>query len=249
MRCSSESRSSAAKAWCARSPASSTRVVSAIAPASWLRARRRASSSWPPMCSARIRASRTTTSASTSSISGSRWPCRPTRRSAWTRRSTCSAAWAMWSRSARCRPCVSSRLASTSTWLAGVIPPRRRCARLRSSSRRAVRRQSARSVPCAHSRSTCRLCPSRSRSSVSGRALRPASSSRSHRRCWPTVACAASPPCSITARPASSRTAWACGWSTRTRCRRPAASWPRTAASPTATSARSTPTGRTGCSR
>ena len=66
---------------------------------------------------------------------------------------------------------------------------------------------------------------------------------------WRPGRCGASPPCSPTATPASCRTAWACGRSTRTAARRWARSWPATAASPTATSARSTRTGRTASSR
>ena len=182
MRCSSASRSCAARASCVRSPASSIRAALAIALASWRRARPKASSNLLPMSSARIRASRTTTSASISSICGSRWPSRQTRRSASTRRSTCWVGWATSNRFAPCLRCASSRSVSTSTWSEGAIPPPRRCAPLPSSSRRAARRQSARSVPSARCRSTCRLCPNRSPCSASSRASRRPSCLRLRRR-------------------------------------------------------------------
>ena len=72
---------------------------------------------------------------------------------------------------------------------------------------------------------------------------------RAWSRCASAAACAASPRSSTTAARASPPTAWACGRCRRARSSTPAAGWPRSAGSRTATSARPTPTGPTPSSR
>ena len=72
---------------------------------------------------------------------------------------------------------------------------------------------------------------------------------RGSSRCASAAGCAAWPRSSTTAARASPPTAWACGRCRTARSSTPAAGWPRSAASRTATSARPTPTGRTRSSR
>ena len=198
-------------------------------------------------------ASRTTTSASTSSTSGSRWASRRRRGWASTARSSCSASWPRSRRSGRCRRCASSRSASTSTWSAAATrPPRRVRAEpvatapppdaLDERDIAAVRalqrdlRAAARAVRRRPPRGTGSRCPSCCR-------RRPHASRRPGR-------CAASPPCSTTARPASRlQRHGRLEGARRADGRDRAADGRRSAACRTATSGRPIPTGRTTCSR